>query len=111
MGPQNNEARCVVCDEAITNPICPECIEKSVKTWLVGVRPQLIGKVENLAEAGSHMTTGSTRCIQCGQDMVICPHCFSRSVQELIEDEGNPYMEEEFLTFFDYDLRERPYFF
>ncbi len=98
---------CVECDEPITNPVCPECLEQSVKSWLVGVRPQLIKRLEGAAKDAGY-AQGFTRCVRCHKEMSVCPHCFSNSVLEFIRAEKTPELEEEFIIFFDYDLREKP---
>ncbi len=90
--------RCIDCTEIISNPICSDCLGQQMKQVLSEIDPALADKIltNNFA--------GDTHCIQCGNEMGLCAHCFSKDVYEQIKD-LNEKAAEEFLARFDYDLR------
>ena len=91
---------CVVCDEAITNPICPDCLAKKMRNWLVEFGPQLASEVDGFSIEGETDTT----CLFCGQGMSICAHCYSMDVYEQLAVK-NAKLAQEFVSRFDFGLR------
>jgi hypothetical protein len=101
--PETGEERCVICQEAITNPICPECLQREIEHWLADTMPSLIGRVKGYAGVFDTYRHEATHCVICGNTMSICAHCFCKDIYELIESElgevsGN------FLFSFNFDL-------
>ena len=91
---------CIECDEAITNPICSDCLATTMRVMIAEYDQKLAQKV-----VGFSMEDGITTCIQCGQSMSLCAHCFSRDIYEYLQ-ERNPAIAEEFVNRFDFDLRQ-----
>lgn len=91
--------QCVICQEAITNPICPACLAKEIKVWLREKKPEWINKV---VEPENNMY--GTKCISCGRGMSICAHCYSYDFYNYLLEEA-PELAEEFLEHFNYDIR------
>ena len=89
---------CVVCDEAITNPICPDCLAKKMRNWLDEFDPQLASEVDGFS------IEGDTTCLFCGQGMSICAHCYSMDVYEQLAVK-NEKLAREFVSRFDFGLR------
>lgn len=89
---------CVICSEAITNPICPECLAERMQDWLRQTNPKLAKEVK-----GYHLD-GDTRCIFCGKGMTICAHCFSMDIYDYLAD-NNLELATEFAARFDFELR------
>lgn len=89
---------CVVCDEAISNPICPDCLAKQMRNWLVEFDPLLASEVDGFS------IEGDTTCLFCGQGMSICAHCYSMDVYEQLAVK-NAKLAQEFVSHFDFDLR------
>lgn len=104
---EETETICTVCDEAITNPICPDCLEQEMKAWLAGKNPSMVWKLRNWSEIYRGFSTGKTKCIFCGEYMDVCAHCFSQEILDSLKAE-NPELEEEFITHFNYSLHEVP---
>ena len=93
---------CIGCHEAITNPICPGCLENEIVTWLSERRPELVRYIEG---ASTNLTNDwVTYCIVCGSQMGVCGHCFTKEVLEAVR-EQSPDLEEEFLLLFNFELR------
>ncbi len=90
------DAKCIVCREGITNPICPECLAKEIGYW----RPELKTSLATPAASAE-----SVRCMFCGKGMSICAHCYSRDIYDLIEEEF-PWLAEEFIERFNFGLKE-----
>jgi len=103
--PQNAEETCVVCQEAITNPICPECLQKEIEQWLVDKNKSLVPKLRNYTEIfGSYRHEG-TECVICGNDMKVCAHCYCKDVYELFSDDLGQDADE-FLYSFNFELKQ-----
>ena len=101
--PEKGEEKCVVCQEAITNPICPECLQREIEHWLADTMPSLVGEIrgcEGIADTYSHDVT---ECVICGKNMAVCAHCFCKDIYELLEQQLGG-MAEEFLFTFNFEL-------
>ena len=96
----NAASSCVVCEEVITNPICPDCLARQMKAWLGETHPELARTID-----GGYVP-GETNCLFCGQDMGICAHCYSKDVYEqlALSDES---LAREFMARFDFQLRKK----
>jgi len=90
--------QCVICQEAITNPICPACLAKEIKVWLNEVKPEWTDKIVEPFE-----DRYGTRCISCGKGMSICAHCYSKDVYEFLLEEDHE-LAKQFLEHFNYDI-------
>ncbi|RMF05908.1 hypothetical protein D6764_03635 [Candidatus Woesearchaeota archaeon] len=101
--PQINSGECVVCREAITNPICPDCLAAEAKVWLNENAPDLTGfvsKPETVTRAFLHI---ASKCVVCGKEMSVCPHCYSRDIfQELAQE--SPSTAAKFARVFNYEF-------
>ncbi len=86
---QPEEAKCIVCQEVITNPICPECMKKQIRGWHPSLGKSL---VVPKSETG-------VRCLFCGKYMGVCAHCYSEEVDDLIG-RKRPKLQEEFRELF-----------
>ncbi|MBR9691972.1 hypothetical protein GOV06_04240 [Candidatus Woesearchaeota archaeon] len=95
---QNEDALCIVCREAITNPLCPECLAKEVGEWLRYRIPSLAGEF-----TWPRYETG-VKCIKCGSHMGICAHCYLKDIYDSMW-EITPMLAAEFLETFDFGLR------
>ena len=93
------ENGCVVCNEIITNPICPDCLAEKMQYWLAENNPKLARNIK-----GYHLD-GPTKCIFCGKGMSICAHCFSRDIYDYLEEKSQR-LAKEFAARFDFDLRQ-----
>ena len=94
---------CLLCGDVITNPICFRCLEGEVEEWLSGRMPKLIPRLKKTGEVFKSYTHNGTRCILCGDNMNVCTHCYCYEVNKLFED--YPRMAEEFVEFFNFELR------
>ena len=90
---------CVECNEAITNPICPDCLAVRMQIMVGEYDQEVAGKIK-----GFDMD-GDTTCILCGKNMGLCAHCFSKDIHEFLK-EKKPEIAKEFLGRFDFELRE-----
>ncbi len=93
-------SRCVECDEVITNPICSECLASSMRLVVQ----------EHDTEAAKLIVgidiEGDTTCIQCGKNMGLCAHCFSKDIYEFLQ-ETNQRVAREFASRFDFQIRSK----
>lgn len=77
---------CVLCDESITNPICPECQARQMEQWFNERKLHYIGNLKDMAQITKSYPEEYTTCIFCGNYMNICSHCFSHGIMEMIEE-------------------------
>lgn len=79
MNPQIDTAECIVCTEAITNPVCPDCLATEAKMWLADYSPKLAGLIrpEPVTNAFKH---SASKCVICGSNMAVCAHCYSKDM-------------------------------
>lgn len=89
------DKRCLVCNEVISNPICPNCINKEIKDWLAERKIELIDDNNGI---------GSTKCIICGNSMDICPSCYTNDIYDIIK-KKHPSLKHEFKNYFNFELR------
>ena len=98
------ESRCIVCNEAITNPICPECLRKEMQYWVFDKNPLLAGLFENKINFRTESYEEGTVCIFCGRKMNMCAHCFCSDALELIKDKSYE-LGKEFEEQFNFELK------
>ena len=92
---------CLVCNEAITNPICSDCIGKEIEEWLLEKRPDLVEKFRDFGKLDFDYT--STNCIVCGRDMHICAHCYCSDIRDWLRDISEE-LEKDFISCFNFEL-------
>ncbi|MBR9705671.1 hypothetical protein GOV14_01425 [Candidatus Pacearchaeota archaeon] len=105
---------CEICNEAITNPICPVCLTEEVNIWSTlypSLRHELMPRLKQYLKTIKMNTNDSSRCIKCHRHRVaLCSYCFIREVLEELEDlQVNRDIKKEFLQFFNYDLGHTSY--
>ncbi len=91
---------CIDCQEAITNPVCPNCLAEQMKVFVGETNDGLASYIY-----GANIE-GSTQCISCQQGMGLCAHCFSRDIYCFIL-ENDMLLAKEFKARFDFDLRRK----
>lgn len=97
--------QCVVCEEAITNPVCSECLTKEMTQWLVEKKPGLVPLFREQIDVFNSYTHKTTSCIICTNDMNVCPHCLAMEAYLWLQEDYDEYAEE-FLDLFNFELRE-----
>jgi len=98
------EHRCIECDEAISNPICTECLARRMREVVGESNLKLARSIKGIP------TQGGTSCIFCGKEVGVCAHCFSRDVYEFLQ-EKNQRLAKLFQSQFDFNLRNRNIYF
>ena len=89
---------CILCGEVITHPICVECKENEIRTWLGETEPDLIPEFERVTDE-INLSLGTTDCIICKGDMSICTYCYISHVLTWLD--NYPYLINRFRLFFD----------
>ena len=104
---------CDACSEAITNPLCPNCLTTEIKAWLTlypDLSNHLFPKLEAYLRDLETNPEESIRCIKCNKRAVICPYCFTFYVLvELKKINANKLILKEFFEFFNFDLHHTGY--
>ena len=99
---------CDVCSEAVTNPICPLCIETEIEAWLTlypDLRKKLLPMLNIYLKKINEKIEDSTQCIKCKNKRAsVCPYCFAQEVLgELKKLNANKIVLKEFLEFFNFN--------
>ena len=95
-------AECVMCEEIITNPVCPGCIQEGVQQWLWEQRQDELANNVGELTRNVFANHGDTFCIKCDSAMSLCAYCYTGSVFGLIC--HNPRLVQQYLDYFNYDL-------
>lgn len=97
----NNEV-CVICNEGISNPICPDCLMREIEQWLHEKQPSLVQNLQGLFTVFEDVEQNMS-CVVCRSSMHICPHCVAREVHSMLY-EINQEVAEEFFNYFNFQL-------
>lgn len=92
-------SECILCEEAITNPVCMDCVEKEIETWLQEVQPGLVNELKTKTEE-IRLGLGKTYCILCDSDMCICTYCYTAHIFSWLK--KYPKLVKEFRMLFDF---------
>ena len=95
---------CVLCDEAITNPICLDCLERGMEQWALGIKPSIIQILRINAKMLKAYTHKGTTCVVCRKNINVCAHCFCKEIYGWLQAE-HPEIAESFLVCFNYEIR------
>lgn len=98
------EQACLICNEAISNPICMHCLEKEMLCWVADKNNDMQKTVKMSTQAFYNPKISTVRCILCNRRIDVCPHCYSKEVAVSIFDEDQS-LAEEFIDAFDFDLK------
>ncbi len=94
---------CLLCAESITNPVCYGCLQSEIEDWLSDRMPKLVARLRKAGGSFKSYTYPVTDCMLCGNNMNVCSQCYCREVTKLFE--NYPRLGEEFLEFFNFELR------
>ncbi|MBU0666773.1 MAG: hypothetical protein ABIC91_06550 [Nanoarchaeota archaeon] len=78
-------AACKICQEAATNPICPDCIEKEIAAWLIETRPDLVPGLQRKTDE-LYDGSGETKCIICNQNVGVCSYCYTKEIFKWLDE-------------------------
>ena len=101
---QDIYALCEECDIAITNPICPDCLERQAVTWLIERNKEVLAmRIRERIEKVNRQSRNSysnVNCVICKNKLSICPHCTSKEILKVLNKERR--LHNDFLSLFDY---------
>ena len=92
---------CVMCEEAITTPVCPACLHKGVRQWLLEQSETRLAD-DVLDTTVRDIIGGSTDCIKCHSPMGVCAYCYTKDVFDVIK--RRPSLVNDYLVYFNFDL-------
>jgi hypothetical protein len=93
---------CILCEEAITNPICPACLQEGVQQWLFEQGEEKLVDEVNEVTRGVFANNGDTYCIKCDSSMALCAYCYTQSIFNIIKE--HPKLLRQYVEYFNYDL-------
>lgn len=91
---------CVLCQETITNPLCPDCLAHEMADW-VFARAKIVQLVKEEARLTKSFNHGTTKCIKCNNQFSVCTYCFTENVLDSISAQA-PELRTEYITFFNF---------
>jgi hypothetical protein len=105
---ENEYYKCLLCKDAIYNPLCHCCLGKQVETWLgryPALEKNLKKKIQNFIKKIDDETNEALNCVSChSKKASICPYCFAEYVLgQLKKAKASMPILNEFIKFFDYD--------
>lgn len=99
---------CILCQEAIYNPLCQNCLAQQIDVWLTRypdlakkIKPKLKKFVQNINNDLDEAIT----CAACKEKKAaICPYCFTEfMLGQLRKMQANKQILREFVRFFNFD--------
>jgi hypothetical protein len=97
-------AACMLCSEAITNPLCKSCLKEEVKAWLEDKNSITALEVEDFDIIFAGLPMCDSWCIRCNNRIRVCAHCYLKEIHDWLKS-INPEMAEEFIESFNYEIR------
>jgi hypothetical protein len=91
--------KCVVCEEEITNPLCPQCLHEEMRQWLLEQGEE---RLAVLVEGRCEEPHGEIACVRCKRPMAVCTYCCTQDVLPLVR--ANTKLLMQYLAYFNFDL-------
>ena len=95
---------CIDCGDVVTNPVCQQCTNKSVRQWLLEKNLPVYNLDSRLA------TFEEDSCIKCDGKLNICRYCHTKNILDWLKTTtNNKKVLAEFLEYFHFDLHKKGY--
>ena len=99
---------CLVCQEAIYNPLCQNCLNNQIEVWLTrypDLDKKLRNKLKKFVQGINNSLDEGLTCQACkSKKAAICPYCFTEYVlSQLKKVNANKQILREFVKFFNFD--------
>ena len=91
-------SECILCNEAITNPVCIDCVRDEIAAWLYDIKPELYEDLVRVTDE-INFNYGNVNCILCKDHMSICTFCYREHILKWL-DESSPELVSEFKRLF-----------
>ncbi len=106
---QDRFYECLECDEAIFNPICPDCLLREIDSWIIKypkLKRKIVPKLKKYIQSLKKLSKSSTQCIACNKKRAsLCTFCFTDFVfKKLKQLHASKTAQKEFLVFFNFDF-------
>jgi len=106
------EVLCLECKEEIFNPLCPDCLSKSIMAWAVNypkIALKLNDKIRKYLEQNKKFK--GSLCLKCNKEKTFeCPYCFTnfiyKELKKITKDKAILF---QYLTYFNFDLEHTGY--
>ncbi len=105
---------CPSCSEAITNPLCHNCLGNEIMKWLEfypNVKKKIAPKLKTFVNQVNNEAVGAVNCVACGnKKAALCPYCFSEGIFKLLlKNKIDKNIVGDFLTIFNFDAEHQGY--
>ena len=99
---------CLLCKEAIYNPLCSDCLALQIQAWLSqypDLEKRLFPSVNKFIQEIHNETSEALTCVACSEKKAaVCPYCFTEFVLgQLKKLDVNKQILREFIRFFNFD--------
>lgn len=104
---------CMLCDEQIDNPLCPNCIANGFKQWIQklprGIGKRLRGKVDFFLKKYGTLDEKFIDCVSCNHPGIsVCPDCFVDFLYQIcLEEKVSVSFLREFLLIFGFNFHRK----
>jgi len=110
----DNFYECPKCSEAITNPICHDCLGKQINKWLAfypSIKKKIAPKIKKYIQEVNNEAVGALNCVACNKKKAaLCPYCFTEGVFNILKRTAiNKNVLGEFLVYFNFDSKKEGY--
>jgi hypothetical protein len=110
---REDEYNCLQCSEAITNPICHNCLAKGIKNWMSSypkIKKEMTPKLKSYLRQVNELVENSVNCVSCNKKAALCPYCFTEGVLNLLKkNKINEQIIQDFLSIFNFDFKHEGY--
>jgi hypothetical protein len=109
-----NFYECPKCSEAITNPLCHDCLGKQISSWLAfypDLKKKLSPKLKKYIQEVNNEASSTMNCVACNKKKAaLCPYCFTEGIFNLFKRVNlNKNVLGEFLVYFNFDQDKQGY--
>lgn len=111
---RENEYECLQCKEAITNPLCHDCLSNGIIQWVSSypdVKKKMQPKIKQYVKEVDNLVTNSINCVSCSKKKAaLCPYCFTEGILNMLKkDKIDKAVIGDFLSIFNFDLMHEGY--
>jgi hypothetical protein len=105
---------CNQCNQAITNPLCHNCLGEDIESWLSfypNLKRNLLPKIKKYIKQVNNSALNAVNCISCkNKKAALCPYCFTEGVFNILKkNKIDNQVIGDFLTIFNFDQEHEGY--
>ncbi len=75
---------CHMCGEAITNPLCQDCLVQEMAEWMLDKDQDLAEELLDVSVLFKPLPYSEVNCAKCSHEIKLCPYCCRNEVLKLV---------------------------